>query len=293
MKIKSPPGEKVFNVFNVLFMILFSAAALYPFLYLLARSFSVPEASFTKITIVPQGFVWDNYMRVFRNSDIGTGFKNAILRTVLGTCINLAFSVLAAYPLSKKYFPHKNFWTGIIIFTMFFSGGMIPSYLLIKRLNLLNTMWAMILPGAINTYNMIIMRNFFMSLPDSLEEAARIDGANDFVVLCRIILPMSKPIIATIALWSMVGHWNAWFDCLIYITEPSKQVLQVVMRRIVLEGTAQMLNPNSSEFGANEIVNSENIKAATIMVATLPIVMVYPFLQKYFVKGIMVGSLKG
>ncbi len=293
MKIKSTPGEKVFNVFNVLFMILFSAAALYPFLYLLARSFSVPEASFTKITIVPQGFVWDNYMRVFRNSDIGTGFKNAILRTVLGTCINLAFSVLAAYPLSKKYFPHKNFWTGIIIFTMFFSGGMIPSYLLIKRLNLLNTMWAMILPGAINTYNMIIMRNFFMSLPDSLEEAARIDGANDFVVLCRIILPMSKPIIATIALWSMVGHWNAWFDCLIYITEPSKQVLQVVMRRIVLEGTAQMLNPNSSEFGANEIVNSENIKAATIMVATLPIVMVYPFLQKYFVKGIMVGSLKG
>ena len=293
MKIKSTPGEKVFNVFNVLFMILFSAAALDPFLYLLARSFSVPEASFTKITIVPQGFVWDNYMRVFRNSDIGTGFKNAILRTVLGTCINLAFSVLAAYPLSKKYFPHKNFWTGIIIFTMFFSGGMIPSYLLIKRLNLLNTMWAMILPGAINTYNMIIMRNFFMSLPDSLEEAARIDGANDFVVLCRIILPMSKPIIATIALWSMVGHWNAWFDCLIYITEPSKQVLQVVMRRIVLEGTAQMLNPNSSEFGANEIVNSENIKAATIMVATLPIVMVYPFLQKYFVKGIMVGSLKG
>lgn len=293
MKIKSTPGEKVFNVFNVLFMILFSAAALYPFLYLLARSFSVPEASFTKITIVPQGFVWDNYMRVLRNSDIGTGFKNAILRTVLGTCMNLAFSVLAAYPLSKKYFPHKNFWTGIIIFTMFFSGGMIPSYLLIKRLNLLNTMWAMILPGAINTYNMIIMRNFFMSLPDSLEEAARIDGANDFVVLCRIILPMSKPIIATIALWSMVGHWNAWFDCLIYITEPSKQVLQVVMRRIVLEGTAQMLNPNSSEFGANEIVNSENIKAATIMVATLPIVMVYPFLQKYFVKGIMVGSLKG
>ena len=293
MKIKSTPGERVFNVFNVLFMILFSAAALYPFLYLLARSFSVPEASFTKITIVPQGFVWDNYMRVLRNSDIGTGFKNAILRTVLGTCINLAFSVLAAYPLSKKYFPHKNFWTGIIIFTMFFSGGMIPSYLLIKRLNLLNTMWAMILPGAINTYNMIIMRNFFMSLPDSLEEAARIDGANDFVVLCRIILPMSKPIIATIALWSMVGHWNAWFDCLIYITEPSKQVLQVVMRRIVLEGTAQMLNPNSSEFGANEIVNSENIKAATIMVATLPIVMVYPFLQKYFVKGIMVGSLKG
>jgi len=293
MKIKSTPGERVFNILNILFMILFSAAALYPFLYLFARSFSSPEASFTKITILPQGFVWENYERVLRNSDIGTGFKNAILRTVLGTGVNLTMSVMAAYPLSKRYYPHRSLWTGLIIFTMFFSGGMIPGYLLIKNLHLNNTIWAMILPGAINTYNMIIMRNFFMSLPESLEEAARIDGANDVLVLVRIILPMSKPILATVALWSMVGHWNAWFDCLIYITDPAKHVLQVVLRRIVLEGTAQMLNPNSSEFDATQIVNSENIKAATIMVATLPIVMIYPFLQKYFVKGIMVGSLKG
>ncbi len=293
MKIKPTPGERAFNILNIVFMVLFSVAALYPFLYLLARSFSSPEATFTKITILPQGFVWENYERVLRNSDIGTGFKNAILRTVLGTGINLTMSVMAAYPLSKRYYPHRNLWTGLIIFTMFFSGGMIPGYLLIKSLHLNNTIWAMILPGAINTYNMIIMRNFFMSLPESLEEAARIDGANDILVLVRIILPMSKPILATVALWSMVGHWNAWFDCLIYITDPAKHVLQVVLRRIVLEGTAQMLNPNSSEFDATQIVNSENIKAATIMVATLPIVMIYPFLQKYFVKGIMVGSLKG
>ncbi len=292
MKIKKTLGEQIFSGFNVIFMILFCAAALYPFLYLIARSFSSPDANFLKITILPQKFTFENYIRVFQNEDIGTGFKNAVIRTVVGTAVNLVFSILAAYPLSKKYFPHRNIWTGLIIFTMYFSGGMIPGYLLVKQLGLLNTMWAMIIPSAINTYNMIIMRNFFMSLPSALEEAARIDGADDFKILVRIIIPMSKPILATIALWSMVGHWNAWFDCLIYITNPSKQVLQIVLRRVVLEGSVQMMNPNAAEF-TDQIVNPENIKAATIITATVPIIMIYPFLQKYFVTGIMVGSLKG
>ena len=292
MKIKKTLGEQIFSGFNVIFMILFCAAALYPFLYLIARSFSSPDANFLKITILPQKFTFENYIRVFKNEDIGTGFKNAVIRTVVGTAVNLIFSILAAYPLSKKYFPHRNIWTGLIIFTMYFSGGMIPGYLLVKQLGLLNTMWAMIIPSAINTYNMIIMRNFFMSLPSALEEAARIDGADDFKILVRIIIPMSKPIVATIALWSMVGHWNAWFDCLIYITDPSKQVLQIVLRRVVLEGSVQMMNPNAAEF-TDQIVNPENIKAATIITATVPIIMIYPFLQKYFVTGIMVGSLKG
>ena len=292
MKIKKTLGEQIFSGFNVIFMILFCAAALYPFLYLIARSFSSPDANFLKITILPQKFTFENYIRVFKNEDIGTGFKNAVIRTVVGTAVNLIFSILAAYPLSKKYFPHRNIWTGLIIFTMYFSGGMIPGYLLVKQLGLLNTMWAMIIPSAINTYNMIIMRNFFMSLPSALEEAARIDGADDFKILVRVIIPMSKPILATIALWSMVGHWNAWFDCLIYITDPSKQVLQIVLRRVVLEGSVQMMNPNAAEF-TDQIVNPENIKAATIITATVPIIMIYPFLQKYFVTGIMVGSLKG
>lgn len=292
MKIKKTLGEQIFSGFNVIFMILFCAAALYPFLYLIARSFSSPDANFLKITILPQKFTFENYIRVFKNEDIGTGFKNAVIRTVVGTAVNLIFSILAAYPLSKKYFPHRNIWTGLIIFTMYFGGGMIPGYLLVKQLGLLNTMWAMIIPSAINTYNMIIMRNFFMSLPSALEEAARIDGADDFKILVRIIIPMSKPILATIALWSMVGHWNAWFDCLIYITDPSKQVLQIVLRRVVLEGSVQMMNPNAAEF-TDQIVNPENIKAATIITATVPIIMIYPFLQKYFVTGIMVGSLKG
>lgn len=292
MKIKKTLGERCFLTVDIIFMILFCALALYPFLYLSARSLSSADANFTKLTVLPQGFTFENYGRVLKNSDIGTGFINAVVRTAVGTIVNIAFSVLAAYPLSKKYFPHRNVWTAFIVFTMFFSGGMIPGYLLVKNLGLLNSMWALILPGAINTYNMIIMRNFFMSLPDALEEAAKIDGAGDFKILLQITLPMSTPILATVALWSMVGHWNAWFDCLIYITEPSKQVLQIVLRRIVLEGSAQMLNPNSSEF-TGQIANPENIKAATIITATLPIVMVYPFLQKYFVKGILVGSIKG
>ncbi len=286
-------GEKVFNAANILFMILICVTMLYPFLYLLARSLSSPEASSLSYSIIPQGFTLENYGKVLENSDIATGFKNALIRTVLGTAVNLVMTIFAAYPLSKRYFPHRTFWMGLVVFTMFFGGGMIPTYLLIKRLGMLNTIWALILPGAISTYNMIIMRNFFMALPESLEEAAQIDGANEMVVLFKVVLPMSMPILATIALWSMVGHWNAWFDALIYNTEPSIQVLQVVMRRIVLEGTAQMLNPNSSDNNFHQFVNPENIKAATIMVTTIPIIMVYPFLQKYFVKGILVGSLKG
>ena len=286
-------GEKVFNAANILFMILICVTMLYPFLYLLARSLSSPEASSLSYSIIPQGFTLENYGKVLENSDIATGFKNALIRTVLGTAVNLVMTIFAAYPLSKRYFPHRTFWMGLVVFTMFFGGGMIPTYLLIKRLGMLNTIWALILPGAISTYNMIIMRNFFMALPESLEEAAQIDGANEMVVLFKVVLPMSMPILATIALWSRVGHWNAWFDALIYNTEPSIQVLQVVMRRIVLEGTAQMLNPNSSDNNFHQFVNPENIKAATIMVTTIPIIMVYPFLQKYFVKGILVGSLKG
>lgn len=293
MGIKVSAGERCFRILNIVGMILFCICAIYPFLYLLTRSLSPSEVSLVKIGLLPERIVFDNYWRVLKNPAIGAGFKNSIIRTCVGSAVNVAGAILGAYPLSKKYFPNRNFWTAFVVVTMFFGGGLIPSYVLVKQLGLMNSMWAMILPGSISTYNMIIMRNFFMSVPESLEEAARIDGANDFKILWRVILPISKPILMTVLLWSLVGHWNAWFDCLIYITHPSKQVLQVVLRRIVMEGAAQMLNPNSYDFADNEIVNPENIKAATIMVATIPIIMVYPFLQKHFVKGILVGSLKG
>jgi putative aldouronate transport system permease protein len=203
----------------------------------------------------------------------------------------MLFTITTAYPLSKKHFPNRSFWTAIIVFTMFFGGGLIPSYLLVRSLGMYNTIWAMVLPGLISTYNMIIMRNFFMNIPAELEESAKIDGANEFSILFRIIVPVSGPIIATVALWTMVGHWNAWFDCMIYISTTANQVLQLILRRIVLEGTTQLMELNNSlDVG---VINTDAVKSATIMVATIPILLVYPFLQKYFVKGIMIGSLKG
>jgi len=174
---------------------------------------------------------------------------------------------------------------------MSFSGGLVPEYLLVKNLGLRNTLWALVLPGAISAYNITIMRNFLMSMPESLEESARIDGASDLTILYKILLPLSMPIIATVGLWTAVGHWNAWFDSMIYITDPERQVLQVTLRRIVLEGSNQMVSQFGEEIGTKQ--TSETIKAAVTMVTALPILMVYPFIQKYFVKGVMVGSLKG
>jgi putative aldouronate transport system permease protein len=205
------------------------------------------------------------------------------------------FTVTTAYPLAKRYFPNRAFWTGLLVFTMFFSGGLIPSYILVRSLGMYNTIWALVLPGLISTYNMIIMRNFFMSIPSELEESARIDGAGEFCVLFRIVVPISGPILATVALWTIVGHWNAWFDSMIYITTGSKQVLQHILRQIILEGTMQVIEMNNyaATLDPSSSVNTDAVKAATIMVATVPVLLVYPFLQKYFAKGVMVGSLKG
>lgn len=200
--------------------------------------------------------------------------------------------VLTAYPLSKRNFPNRNIWTLIIVFTMFFKGGLIPDYLLVKTLNLDNSIWALVLPGAIDTFSMIIMRNYIMSLPDSLEESAKIDGASQLTVLIKIILPLSKPIIMTILLWVIVAHWNAWFDCLIYIRDSGKYVLQAVLRKIVLDAAPQF-SDMSMDIQDESLPSEEVIKCATIIVSSLPIMLVYPFIQKHFVKGILVGSLKG
>jgi putative aldouronate transport system permease protein len=243
------------------------------------------------LSLIPKEPSLTAYGRVFHNKNIYTGFRSTIFRVLLGTSLTMLFTITTAFPLSKKHFPNRSFWTAIIVFTMFFSGGLIPSYLLVRSLGMYNTIWAMVLPGLLSTYNMIIMRNFFMNIPAEMEESAKIDGANEFSILFRIIVPVSGPIIATVALWTMVGHWNAWFDCMIYISTTSNQVLQLILRRIVLEGTTQLMElSNARDMG---IINTDAVKSATIMVATIPILLVYPFLQKYFVKGIMIGSLKG
>ncbi len=283
----------LFDWLNVLFMLAFCLTTVFPFWYLLTLSITPGTVSMTQIHLIPPAVTLENFKRVLVSQQIVDGFRNTILRTVLGTTLQTLAAIVTAYPLSKRYLPNRSGYTAFIVFTMFFSGGLIPSYMLIKSLGIMDSVWALVLPGLVPTYNMIIMRNYFMSIPDSMEESARIDGANDIQILFRIILPVSVPIIATVILWQSVGHWNAWFDCMIYISDMRKQVLQVILRRIVLQGTEDAVLLTNPGVDLGFTLNPECIKAATIMVALIPILMVYPFVQKYFISGIMVGSLKG
>lgn len=245
--------------------------------------------------LYPKDLTLDNYAKVVKNRYIWQGYKNTLIRTLLGTSIQLIFTSLGAYVLSKKYFPHRNFWTLFIVFTMFFSGGLIPSFLVVKGLGLLDTYASMILPGLVSAYNLTIMRNYFQSLPEEIEESCMIDGAGRFRIFWQFVLPLSTPILATIALWLAVGHWNAWFDVLIYITDDSMFTLQIILRRIIITGSKEILETDAASHSVADepLVSSEGLKAASIFVATIPILCAYPFLQRYFVKGIMVGSLKG
>ncbi|WP_105618244.1 carbohydrate ABC transporter permease [Vallitalea okinawensis] len=292
-KIKTSFSEKIFDSTNTLFMIIFCMTTLYPFVYLLSMSLASANVPLTQLYLIPPEISFESYKRVFSSNYIASGFLVTIYKTILGTLLSVLFTFTLAYPLSRKYFPNRGFWTALVVFTMFFSGGLIPNYLLVRNLGLMNSINALVLPNLVNAFYMTIVRNYMMSLPDSLEESAKIDGANDIRILVSIILPICKPIIATIALWIAVWHWNEWFQCLLYITDPSKQVLQVIMRRVVMEGTQQVMDLSGQSEVEAAAVTTEGVKAATIMVTTIPILIVYPFIQKYFVKGIMVGSLKG
>lgn len=284
----------LFTVINATFLILLSLSILYPFQNLLVMSFDTTQmGAGGMIKFFPYAPTLENYARVFESPYIWTGYMNTIIRTVLGTVLQLMATSLGAYVLAKRFFPHRNIWTFFIVFTMFFNGGLIPTYLLVKGLRLLDTYWAMILPQFIIAYNLILMRNYFMSLPEELEESCLIDGANWFTIFTRVIFPISAPIVATISLWIAVMHWNSWFDVLIYVRDEKLFTMQIVLRRIVLQGTQQMLDMNPAAEADGGEISTEGIKAATIFVATVPILCVYPFIQKYFVKGIMVGSLKG
>lgn len=279
-----------FEIVNILILIAFCLLVLLPFMHVVSLSFSSPEASFAKIQFWPEKFTLKNYAQVLSNEYIYSGFANSLFRTIVGTFLSVVTTICAAYPVSKYYFPHKKFWTMFFTFTMFFNAGLIPGYLWNKQLGLMDNKLVLILPGLISAYNVVIARNFFIGIPDSLEESARIDGANDLVAFFRIVAPMSKPIIATLALWIAVGHWNAWFDSVLYIRDAGDQVLQVVMRRIVLEGQIASMEINDPSIAT--AANPESIKAATIMVTVVPILCVYPFVQKYFVKGVNLGAVK-
>lgn len=294
MHIKKSIGEKLFDAVNYLFLGLLVFSMAYPFWYLFALSLANPgEVALSRVYFWPGSLTLEAYQQVFKSVYIFYGFFWSITRTVVGTAIAIFLGFNFAYVLSRKSFPNRGLWTGLLIFTMFFSGGLIPEYLNIQSLGLVDTLWALVLPGAISAYNIVIMRNFIQSLPDSLEESARIDGANDILILYKIIVPLSLPIIATVGLWTAVGHWNAWFDGMIYIRTPEKQILQVTLRRVVLEGSSQLISMAGETEEQKNLLANETIKAAMVIVTTLPILIVYPFVQKYFVKGIMIGSLKG
>lgn len=287
IKNKSVSGL-IFDICNVIFMVLFCISILYPFLYIVSVSLTDNPAAINPYNLIPKKIVFTSYTKVLTSDLISIGYINTIIRVVLGTVTTTLLCILTAYPLSKKNLPDRTFFTAFMVFTMFFGGGLIPIYILIRRLKLINTIWALVIPSAIPTFSMLVIRNYFMTIPDSLEESAKIDGANDFVILFKVVVPLSLPILATTVLWTIVGHWNAWFDAMLYITDSKKQVLQAILRQIVIVGTTAQL-----EFDAHMYASPEAIKSATIIVGTLPIVMVYPFVQKYFIKGIMIGSLKG
>mgnify|MGYP001355373904 CR=1 FL=1 len=289
-------SRKVFEMFNIIIMIFLNIIMLYPFLYVLAASFSSNASVLAgRVGIIPDDFNLRAYKAVFNYSLVWTSYRNTIFYTTLGTAINMVLTVLAAYPLSRKDFYGRSVFTFFIAVTMFFSGGLIPTFLVVRRLGLYNTFWALLLPGALSTTNMIIMRTFFQNIPDALEEAAIIDGASDLQILTKIILPLSIPSIATIGMFYAVGHWNSWFSAMIYLRDRSKYPLQLVLRQIVLQNQVNELL--SQQYGTTieetQSLVSETVKYATIIVAVIPILCVYPFIQKYFVKGVMIGSIKG
>ena len=292
-KIHRSVGEHIFDVFNISLMILIALSIIYPFWNLMIQSFNDGYTNVNELRLWPARFTTRNYAYVLENQYIWSGYRETLIRTVSGTLLSLLATIFGAYATSKKYLPMRKLFTLMIVIPMFFSGGLIPSYLWNVQLGLRNTRWALILPGLISSYNLIVMRNFFQGVPADLEESARIDGANNIRILFSIYLPVSSAVIATITLWIMVGHWNSWFDATIYINKAELYPLQVVLRRILLEGTQQLMDisPNIGEDA--QAASPDNVKAATVFVCMLPIMCLYPFLQKYFVKGTLVGAIKG
>ncbi|MGD0031203.1 carbohydrate ABC transporter permease [Paenibacillus illinoisensis] len=292
MTYKRSSGETVFLWFNVTFMLLLCFATLYPFIYILLASISDPTeiSRFRGMLLYPKGFSLDAYAAVLQNPMVLTGYRNTLFYVITGTAINLVMTTLGAYALSRRNVYFRNHIMLFIVITMVFSGGLIPSFLLINNLGMLNTPWALLLPGAINSFNLIIMRTAFQTIPASLEESARIDGANDWVIMTRIIIPLSMPVIAVMILWYAVGHWNSYFNALIYIRDRELFPLQLVLREILISNSTDNMMTGAATSDRMDI--GITIKYATIIVSTLPILVLYPFLQKYFVHGVMIGALK-
>jgi putative aldouronate transport system permease protein len=292
MKTKLPPvyrNNDFIWVFGLHFLfIVFCFLIVFPFYSIFIQS--IDDAVYEPLRFLPGKFTLESYKTVLEQKNTLTAFFNSVFRTLVGTGIAATSTFCGAYALSKKQIPFNRFMTAYVIIPMFFGGGLIPLYLQIMNLRLIDNRWALILPMVFSGFNLMVTRNFFYSVPIELEESALLDGANEIRIAFQIALPLSLPIIATIALWTAVGHWNAWFDAMIYIRTPSKQVLQALLRRVLLETQLTEMYDVSTFMPP---VSSRSMQAALLFVSTLPILVVYPFAQKYFIRGLTAGAVKG
>ena len=291
---KQPTEDKILLTFGYIILGLFIVAIILPVVYIILASFIDP------ITLQNSGLTFDfskwtltAYERVLGNSQIWVGFKNALIYSILFTIISVVVTLLAAYPMSRADFKGRGFFNTVFVITMFFGGGLIPTYLLISNLGMLDTIWAILIPGAFSVWNMIIARTYYMGIPRDLQEAAEIDGATEMIYFFRILLPVCTPIIATIAMWQFVGMWNSYFDAMIYLNSASKQPLQLVLRAILIQSQPEPGMVSDMESTAARAQLAELLKYATIIISSLPLMIMYPFFQKYFDNGIMAGAVKG
>ncbi|GEN82393.1 sugar ABC transporter permease [Sporosarcina luteola] len=286
--------DRAFIFFNYFFLTVIALLVIYPLVFVVSASLSNPQYVISgEMWLWPKEFTVDAYEKVFKNKDIIIGFMNTVKYTVVGTVLNVIMTILAAYPLSRRDFKGRGLIMAFIVFTIFFSGGLIPTYLLIKDLGMLNTFWVMIIPNAVAVWNIIIMRTFFQSIPHELQESAMIDGCSNFRILWNIVLPLSFPVIAVMVLFYAVGHWNSYFQALIYLQDQEKFPLQLILRQILIQGQMDDMIQTTGESFLAQQLSVEGLKYAVLIVANLPMLMLYPFLQRYFVKGVMIGSLKG
>ncbi|HOJ09689.1 MAG TPA: carbohydrate ABC transporter permease [Clostridiales bacterium] len=285
--------DYIFDTINYLFMFILILVTLYPLLHVFLGSISDPYRlqKHRGILLYPLGFDLESYARVFANKSIVTGFRNSVFITITGVLLSMIMTILAAFFLSRRDILLKKHVMWFIVLTMYFSGGLIPSYMNIKELGLYNSIWVLIIPGALSTWNVILMRTYFLGLPNELEEAATIDGASEYYTLTRIIIPLSKPIIAVLVLYYGVDKWNEWFAASIYLRDRKMYPIQLILREILINNDPEKMMEDVML--TDKSAYRETIKYATTMAVTLPILFVYPFLQKYFVKGVLLGSLKG
>ena len=295
MSIRYTRGENIFNVFNIILLCSFTLICLYPLIYVLFASFSEPSRMFAHrgALIRPLGLSLESYKAVFRNPNILVGYRNTLFIIAVGVSLNMVLTIMGGYVISRSYLMFRKLITFLVVFTMYFSGGLIPLFLVVQGLGISNTIWSLIFPVAINTFNMIIMRTAFMAIPDEMEESAIIDGASQLRVLVSIMVQLVVPTLAVLVLYYAVQHWNAFFNAQVFLRNRALFPLQLILRGILIEGTTSDMTGGGASSTDDVVLLAETVKYAVIVVSTAPVLCLYPFLQRYFVKGVMIGAVKG